>query len=355
MGERLFAGEGRQPMAVRVTSFDVARRAGVSRAAVSMALSGAPGNGISEATRLRVIEAAAELGYRPNSAARMLVRGDTETLGLVISDPRILPHDGYIPQLLDGVGLVCRRQGYRVLLEGLDADSPESSYQSLVESRRIDGLIVLNPRTDDADLGALIDSGFPLVLAGSVRKTNERGVNIAAGAGLKAAVDHLCDLGHRRIGLIPFSPRGLSATDGRVASLRRALGARGLALEDSAIEHAQFSAASGAEATQRLLARRPDLTAIFAGNDTIALGAIGAAARMRRPVPESLSLIGFDDLPFAAYLNPPLTTIRVDARLQGEMAAELLVRILRGGEIAEPRPRIGTQLILRGSCARAPS
>ena len=112
-------------------------------------------------------------------------------------------------------------------------------------------------------------------------------------------------------------------------------------------------AQSGAEATQRLLARRPDLTAIFAGNDTIALGAIGAAVRMGRPVPDSLSLIGFDDLPFAACLNPPLTTLRVDARRQGEMAADLLVRMLRGGEIAEPRLRIETELILRGSCARA--
>ena len=340
-------------MALGVTSFDVARRAGVSRATVSMALSGSAGNGVSEATRKRVVEAAAALGYRPNSAARMLVRGDTETLGLVISDPRILPHDGYIPQLLDGVGAVCRRQGYRVLLEGLDPGAAGSSYQSLVESRRIDGLIVLNPRTDDAELGALIDSGFPLVLAGSVRKGNEHGVNVSARAGLAAAVDHLVGLGHSRIGMIPFSPRGLSATDGRVAALRRALADRGLALEDSAIEHADFSAQSGAEATQRLLARRPDLTAIFAGNDTIALGAIGAAVRMGRPVPDSLSLIGFDDLPFAACLNPPLTTLRVDARRQGEMAADLLVRMLRGGEIAEPRLRIETELILRGSCARA--
>ena len=255
--------------------------------------------------------------------------------------------------MLDGVGAVCRRQGYRVLLEGLDPGAAGSSYQSLVESRRIDGLIVLNPRTDDAELGALIDSGFPLVLAGSVRKGNEHGVNVSARAGLAAAVDHLVGLGHSRIGMIPFSPRGLSATDGRVAALRRALADRGLALEDSAIEHADFSAQSGAEATQRLLARRPDLTAIFAGNDTIALGAIGAAVRMGRPVPDSLSLIGFDDLPFAACLNPPLTTLRVDARRQGEMAADLLVRMLRGGEIAEPRLRIETELILRGSCARA--
>ena len=342
-------------MGPKVTSHDVARRAGVSRTTVSMVINNYSAVTLSAATRERVLKAAAELGYQPNSAGRMLVRGDTETIGLVIGDRRILPFDAFVPHMLYGIGMVNRQHGYHVLLEGFDPSGEPASYQSLVDSRRIDGLIVLNPRPDDPELRALIDRGFPLVLAGSVGKPNEYAVDIAPRAGLTAAVDYVMSLGHRRIGTVPFSGRDSSTVDVRVAGLRTALEERGLELLESDIEAADFSAESGALAAARLLARRPDLTAIFAGNDTIAIGVISAAMRLGKDVPNDLSIVGFDDLPFAAYLSPPLTTIRTDAFQQGAKAAEMLVQILKGAHLEERHLRIETELVVRATCATARS
>ena len=284
----------------KVTSHDVARRAGVSRTTVSIVLNQSTNVVLSAETRERVMRAAAELGYRPNSAARMLVKGNTETIGLVISRPEILPHDGFIPQLLLGISRVNLQHGFRVLVEGLDVDDAPRTYQSLVEERRIDGLIVLNPRTDDPDLRGLVDRDFPLVLIGSIRHQQEYSVNFSTQSGMDKAVTHLIGLGHHRIGAVTFSPQGLVATDIRLSSLSKALSKHDVVLNALDIEYGNFSAESGYQAAKQLLLNRPDLTAIVAGNDTIAVGVMSAARELGRNIPEDLSVIGFDDLPIAA-------------------------------------------------------
>lgn len=337
----------------RITSLDVAKRAGVSRSTVSMVINNYQAITLSAATRERVLKAAAELGYAPNSAGRNLVRGDTETIGLIISDPRILQFDGFIPQMLYGIATVNRQHGYRVLVEGLEADGHPQTYQRLVESRQIDGLIVLNPAYDSAELRALIDGGFPVVLAGTLDMPNEYSVQISGNGGLAAAAKYLNTLGHRRIGVVPFSRVRPSGSDRRVAALRSALEAQGLELLDEDVEPGDFSAASGATATIQLLARRPDLTAIFAGNDTIAVGVLSAARNLGRRVPEDLSVIGFDDLPFAAYLSPSLTTIRTDGIQLGACAAEMLIQILRRTAGPSNRLVMETECIIRASSGPA--
>jgi DNA-binding LacI/PurR family transcriptional regulator len=335
----------------RVTSHDVARRAGVSRTTVSMVLNRSNAVTLSAETRARVLEAAAALGYRPNSAARMLVRGNTETIGLVMSDPSILPVDGFVPQLLHGVRHVNARHGFHVLLEGLDPESGHATYESLVEARRIDGLIVLNPRATDTDLQALVDRDFPVVLVGTIRHPNECSVSFSTRAGHEAAVDHLVAMGHRRVGAVPFSPSGYIAAQVRLSSLGKALASRGIRLDDDAVVHAGFSPESGHRAARVLLERRPDLTAIFAGNDTIAIGVISAAEALGRSVPGDLSVVGFDDLPFAAWLAPSLTTVRVDAVRQGAEAAELLIKRLKGERLESRQVRIETTFQIRNSTA----
>ena len=336
----------------KVTSHDVARRAGVSRTTVSIVLNQSTNVVLSAETRERVMRAAAELGYRPNSAARMLVKGNTETIGLVISRPEILPHDGFIPQLLLGISRVNQQHGFRVLVEGLDVDDAPRTYQSLVEERRIDGLIVLNPRTDDPDLRGLVDRDFPLVLIGSIRHQQEYSVNFSTQSGMDKAVTHLIGLGHRRIGAVTFSPQGLVATDIRLSSLSKALSRHNVVLNTQDVEYGNFSAESGYQAAKQLLLNRPDLTAIVAGNDTIAVGVMSAARELGRNIPEDLSVIGFDDLPIAAYLNPALTTIRVDAVAQGAAAAGLLIRKLKGEMIDNRRLQVETKFIERGSCSK---
>lgn len=340
-------------MVGKVTSWDVARRAGVSRTTVSMVLNKSDAVVLSENTKRRVFAAASELGYKPNSAARMLVRGDTETIGVIISDPEILPIDGFIPQLMHGISQSNHEHGYHVLLEALNVSDSANPYDSLVESRRIDGLIVLNPRSDDPALRDLVDRNFPIVLIGSIRHPNELSVNFSTWAGISEAVGHLVRLGHRRIGTVPFSRNGLLATDVRLSGLRRALYGCGLELPDAYVEHGDFSAQSGYEATIRLLRRAPEITAIMAGNDTIAIGVIGAAIAIGRRVPEDLSIIGFDDLPFSGYLNPPLTTIHVDAVKQGVMAADLLVRRLKNTDMGERQIKLPTKFLPRHSTSPA--
>lgn len=330
-----------------VTSHDVARLAGVARSTVSHVLNGSNSVRLSEETRDRVRQAALTLGYRPNSAARMLRHGTTKTVGLLVTQAQSLTVDQYISLLFSGIGHVLRREGYHLLLETFEhasenADKPESEattdrYADLVLTRRIDGLIVLSPDPASDELRALVDGGFPIVLIGSIHSPREVSLDSEVSEAMDAAIAHLKALGHRHIGCIPFSPPGFPASDLRTRMLERLLEQHGLALPADAIEHAAFSAASGHQATRRLLTRRPELTALLVGNDTIALGAIGGAAALGRHVPDDLSIVGFDDLPFAAHMHPALTTIRQDAVAQGEAAAELLVARLEGRAYPVPR------------------
>jgi LacI family transcriptional regulator len=342
-------------MTTKVTSHDVAARAGVSRATVSIVLNKSDAVSLSEETRRRVLKAAAELGYKPNSAARMLVRGNTETIGLIIADPAILRTDGFIPQLMLGISEVNREHGYHVLVEGLPPHPRRNPYESLVESRRIDGMIVLNPESDDPELKSLIDRKFPVVLVGSIRHPQEYSVNFTTRQGIAAAVDLLVEFGHRVIGTVPFSAKGQVATDVRLAALRKELARHGIELPESQVEYGNSSAESGHAATLRLLRRHPGITAIMAGNDTIAIGTISAAQALGRSVPRDISIIGFDDLPFAAWLSPALTTIQVDAVGHGTQAADLLIRLLRKETIEDRQIRLPTRLIVRASCAAAPT
>lgn len=314
-----------------------------------MVLNRAPGAQISEETRQRVLLAADDLGYRPNSAARMLVSGNTETVALILSDSRILLSDAFVPQLLYGISSANREHGYHVLLDGLEHDGAQMTFGRLVESRRIDGMIVLNPQTDDLELRQLVDREFPVVLIGSIRHPREHSVNFSTRQGIAAATRHLVELGHTRFGMVPFSHAGLIATDVRVAMLRSALKGYGLVLEDDAVEYAAFSSESGEIATRTLHQRRPDVTAIFAGNDTIAVGALSALRQVGASVPADISVVGFDDLPFARFLNPPLTTIRTDGVDTGRKAAQLLFQILRNEAVAERQLQSPTEFIVRAS------
>lgn len=337
----------------RVTSHDVARAAGVSRTTVSIVLNRSNSVVIGEDTRKRVEAVAADLGYRPNSAARMLKSGVTETVGLVVTESRSLTVDGYIPLLFNGVGSVLRRKGYHLLLETLSRTRGKNPYTDLVESRRIDGLLLLSPRKDDTALIELIESDYPIVLLGSIDHPKEVSVDTPSTAGLRDAVDHIVSLGHRRIASIPFSPPGFSAADLRLSELRRFLSGHGIDLPEDAVVAGDFSAESGFKGTIELMAARPDITAIFAGNDTIALGVLGALAKLGLSVPQDVSVVGFDDLPFAAYVAPPLTTVRIDAVHQGRCAAEALMLRLTGRPVPEPRQKFKSVFVPRESSSPA--
>jgi DNA-binding LacI/PurR family transcriptional regulator len=333
----------------RVTSHDVARRAGVSRTTVSLVLNRSNAVSLSPETRERVLAAAAELRYTPDSAARMLVRGATETIGLLVSHPELLLFDAFVPQVLLGISRVADGHGYRVLLEPVPKGQDPNRYLKLVEGRRIDGLIVLNPQTEDPQLAALVERRYPVVLLGSVRHPREHTVNCATAAGVQGVIHHLAELGRRRIAHITFSPGGYIGTDLRLAAYRQTLQELGLRSDTRLEAEGAFSAESGYHAMQGLLGRKPLPDALFAGNDTIALGALAAIHERGLRIPDDVAVAGFDDLPIAAYAWPPLTTVRNPAIRQGELAAEMLVDLLHEREVAEPRIEVPTELVVRAS------
>ena len=339
-------------MSMKVTSHDVARAAGVSRTTVSMVLNGSHAVALSDETRERVKKAAAELGYQINSAGRMLASGATKTIALIVTNPELLLIDGFIPPTLFAVSKEAAAHGYNVLIEGLPPEGNERGYRDLVMARRIDGMIVLNPRSNDPQLAALIEQKFPVVLLGAIRDANAVSLSIDDRDAIREAVAHLVQLGHRTIGHVALSGRGTYATDHRIESLRAAVTGNGLELPDVHVAYANFDAQSGGVAAHRLLDAQPSLTAIIAGNDTIALGVMRAARERGMSLPGDLAIIGYDDLPFAAFLEPALTTIRTAPVDQGVAATRLLIGMIAGSEGQASVAELRAEFIGRDSCAQ---
>jgi LacI family transcriptional regulator len=344
---------GRAKLQRRVTSREVAVRAGVSRTTVSMVLNDPEVPSIGEETRARVLQAAAQLGYTPNSAARVLVSGRTDTIGLVLSQPELLSIDGFVPQLVLGISQVAEQFGYRMLFETVRGSSRSDAYLELVGGKRIDGLIVLNPQVEDTGLAQLIESGFPAVLVGTLKHPKEYSVNFHTGAAVRQLIAHLASLGHRRIAHVALSPPGPIATNARLTSFRRCMKEAGLPVDEELIACGDFSAESGRLATTRLLEAGKGFTALFAANDTLALGAMKALREHDLRIPQDVAVVGFDDLPFSAFTDPPLTTVRNPGVAQGQLAAQKLLALLRHEPVPERVTFLETQLIVRGSSGAA--
>ncbi|WP_312366469.1 LacI family DNA-binding transcriptional regulator [Ensifer sp.] len=331
------------------TSRDVAERAGVSRSTVSLVLSGSTQVSISHETRERVRAAAEALNYQPNRAGRMLVRGDTETLGIIVTDPLLLAVDGFIALLLQAIIARSREGGYRVMIDYVSDDS-QRTYRDLMHEGAVDGLLVISPRTKDADLSAVIETGFPVVLVGGIGHPDEFSISLPTRQAIRTLVDHLVALGHKRIAYVSFAPSDIFATHVRVGAYTASLAGHGIPFDPALVVHANYSAASGRDAVMALLeapGQRP--TAIMAGNDTVAIGALRAIAEHGLRVPEDVSVVGFDDLPFAACLNPPLTTIHHDADLRAQLAVQALTRRIRGQTIEDRHLEVPAELVVRSS------
>jgi LacI family transcriptional regulator len=337
----------------RPTSADVANRAGVSRTTVSFVLNDRDMS-ISPATRERVLEAARELGYHPHGPARQLAHGRSHTIGLVLlQTPEQIAGDALLTEILRGLATASRGAGYRVLVEAFAPDNGHGTYADLVRSARADGLIVSGPRTDDPDLGSITDAGLPVVIQGSMPGVEVPSVDVDNRAGARVAVEHLVALGHRRIGCITNAPLAYTAADERLAGYQDAMAAAGLEADPAWVEEAQFDAASGHRAMEALLSRT-ELEAVFVASDVVAFGAIGAIRAAHRRVPHDISIVSFDDIPLAAYHDPPLTTIRLPAYEIGHAAGVALMdRIAnRTGAI---RTTLPTELIVRASTTSPPA
>ncbi len=331
----------------RATSKDVARLAGVSRTTVSFVLNERQDVLISEATRRRVRAAAIELGYHPHEPARQLAGGASRTLGLVMHQaPEQVAVDALLAETLRGLATVARGSGFRVLVETM-APGPDG-YTELLQSRQVDGLVISGPRADDIVLRDPASAALPIVLQGTLSEAVVPSVDVDNHVGAQDAVEHLISLGHRQVACITNAPLAYTAAADRVAGYRAALREAGLTADPTLLAEGDFDAASGHRAMADLLSRGRPFSAVFVASDTVAVGAIAALRQAGLDVPGDVSVVGFDDVPLAAYFDPPLTTIHLPAFELGATAGQVLVDSVRGGAVAF-QTTLATTLVVRAS------
>jgi LacI family transcriptional regulator len=342
-----------EPMAVkrRVTSHEVAERAGVSRTTVSFVLNGVESVQISPETRQRVLHAARELGYVPDAAARSLASGQTRTLGLVICQPPDhIMVDAYLPQVVYGISEITREQGFRVLVESVEDINQPDAYLDLVRAKHIDGILLFGPRSDDTQIPTLIKDNFPLVCLGRFDQAPVHYVDADNQAAAYRATQHLIGLGHQRIACITnASPEYIGASE-RLLGYRTALENANLPYAEKLVRYGNFDPASGHAAMQSLLAVNPPPTAVFIASDVVAFGALHAIHQAGLFVPKDLAVVSFDDVPLARFMTPALTTIRMPGIEQGRRGVQMLISLINGEKPPEPQLFLQTELIIRQSC-----
>lgn len=326
----------------RPTIADIARRAGVSKGAVSFALNGRPG--VSDATRALILQVAEEMNWRPHSAARALVGAKAEAVGLVIARPaRTIGVEPFFAQLLSGLqaGLSARAIALHMLVVEETATEIEI-YRRWVSEHRVDGFILVDLQVRDPRIAVLEDLAIPaVVLGGPGRHGSLSSVWADDREAMLSIVDYLAALGHTRIAHVAGLP-AFQHTQRRIRALRDS--ARRLGLVDLASLPTDFSDAEGAAVTRALLSRKDRPTAIVYDSDVMAVAGLGVATEMGVSVPRELSIVAFDDSVLARIVHPMLTALSRDTFALGEqVAATLLETIAEPGkprDVKTPTPRL---------------
>jgi LacI family transcriptional regulator len=335
----------------RVTSRNVAERAGVSQTTVSLVLNNRAGASIPEETRRRVRDVAARLGYRPHASARALARGRTDVLGIVLADEPDFggPDQFFQRQVLHGLIHSILRAGRNPMLYANLAHDPADLHT--FTDGRADGFLLVAPAENDPLVAFLEERRLPFVaLATRLETRIGSWVDADNETGAATAVAHLCDAGHTRIAHLAGPPGNANAAL-RLAAFRRTMAERNLPVPAAYIRDGGFLSHTGEIAATQLLSLPERPTAIFAADDNMALGAYRAARRLGLCFPHDLSLVGFDDADFAQALDPPLTTIRQPLLALAEAAVELLIARLSEPDRAPPPRVLPTELVSRGSVA----
>jgi len=337
-------GTGGQP-----TLEEVATRAGVGRGTVSRVINGSPQ--VSDRTRQRVMQAVAELGYVPNMAARALVTRRTGAVALVISEPeeRIFG-EPFFAGVVRGITTVVGEASRQLVLALVQTREQAERLDNYLTPQHVDGVLVLSAHDTDTLPSRIQGRGLPVVLCGRPAGGSRLSfVDVDNTGGARDAVAHLVRTGRKHVALIA-GPQDMIAGRDRLAGYQQALREAGLPVEDSLVEVGDFSETSGAAAMRALLDRRPDLDAVFAASDPMALGALRVLREGGRLVPGDVALVGFDDGPLAALAEPPLTTVHQPMEQLGrEMAHMLLSHINAGDGNGPSQVVLDTHLVPRAS------
>jgi len=330
-----------------VTSRDVARLAGVSQPTVSRALRDDPR--VSEDTKKRVRDAAALLGYVPSEAGRALSSGRTRRIGLLVTDLKNQFYSNIIAPVHDEL----EGMGYQLMLHTETADN-ETVAERLI-ANGLDGVILATTTVDSVAPLRLRDRSLPFVYFNRTAAYVDADATVVAPArGLSEAVTRAVELGHRRIGAV-LGPSNTSTAQSRELALRAALAEHGLVLEPDTVRRGPYDTASGDAATTELLAMPAPPTLIFCGNDVVAYGALNAARRAGFDVPRDVSVVGFDDLPPAAWPIIELTTIAYDLSGMAREAARLMARRIEEPDAPLAHVEYETSFVERRTLAAAAS
>ncbi|MGC9529693.1 MAG: LacI family DNA-binding transcriptional regulator [Candidatus Bipolaricaulaceae bacterium] len=330
-----------------VTIKDIATAAGVSPSTVSRALNDSPL--IRAETKARIRQLADQLGYERNELARGLVMGSSGAVGLLIPDIT----NPFFAEVTRGVGEVAHNRGYGVVLCNTAEDSErERSYVRLLRRKRVDGLILTSVTVDDPYLRALARSKTPFVLVSRLSHSVDAPFVIGDDrAGGRLAVEHLAELGHRHIAFIG-GPADVQSSQDRFLAFKEVLAERGLPLRRPWVCFADFTSQAGYRTARALLSRSRHPTAVFAANDVTALGVLQAAEEQGICVPGDLSLVGYDDIAYAALPRIELTTVAQPSFEMGKIAAEWLLSAIEGERVRKLRRLLEPHLVVRRTTAR---
>jgi LacI family transcriptional regulator len=329
-------------MGQRVTISDVARTAGVSVATVSKVLNGR--YGVAQATSSRVLEVIDDLGYESSLVARSLRSHRTHVIGILVAE-----FEPFSAEILKGAASALADTGYELLaytggLQGRGAGW-ERRYLSRLSGTLIDGAVLVTPTVVDADAGVPVVAIDP--------HTGPTGLPTVDSDNLVGAVlgtEHLLGLGHRRIGFVG-GRADLESSRLREQGFRQAMAAAGLLVDEALVRAGDYRKESTLEPARELLSRTDRPTAIFAANDLSAIATIEVARDLGLSVPGDLSVIGFDDIPESAQIDPPLTTVHQPIQQMGAAAIEMLTALLDGSPVDEPHVRLPTSLVQRRTTA----
>lgn len=320
---------------------DVAKMAEVSPTTVSRVLN--KKMVVRKETEERIWAAIEALGYQPDASARALITGQTGAIGIVVRDIC----DPFFSSIVQGVTYLANANGYSSFLCNLVAEPEEAFYVRLVHEKRVDGIVLTTSHIPDEQIILVREHGMPLVLinrrmegVASVCTDNHKG-------GYEATC-HLIELGHREIsyiGVPPYVKSGIPRRKG----YERALRENNLPLDSNLVVVEENSADGGYRAAMALLSRGETATAVFVYDDLMAIGAMRAYQEMGLRVPEDVAVVGYDDIPLATHITPPLTTVRQDKQAMGIEAMRMLIKLMQGEDLPESEVVMQPELIVRCS------
>ncbi|MGA5823662.1 LacI family DNA-binding transcriptional regulator [Kitasatospora sp. NPDC094028] len=332
----------------RPTLEEVAALAGVGRGTVSRVINGS--SRVSDQAKEAVGRAIAELGYVPNRAARALAGSRTDAVALVVPETEArLFAEPYFLDVIRGVSAELGAADKQLLLTLIRTEQERQRFEQYLAAQRVDGVLLVSVHRDDPLPDQVRALGLPTVLNG--RRSPQESVayvdsdNVGAG---RSAVEHLAGRGRRRIATIT-GPRDMDAAEGRLAGYRQGLAAAGLPPDAGLVAAGDFTEDGGRRAMRELLDRRPELDAVFAASDLMAVGALAVLRARGLEVPGDVALVGVDDSPVARHLDPPLTTVRQPIERMGRTMAGLLLRQIAGEQAEPSRLVLPTELVVRQS------